>query len=136
MNPLPPSFTGNANSTPAVVRRHWLKPFVRAAALVLLASFAASNTFGAPTPYAMSLGNKTWDFADIANWVNDFASGIDATNWGSVAVNATGTVGDGIKISTSTATFTTVLPGVFKKALETSTCFQQARPIHVPLSCF
>ena len=53
----------------------------------------------------------TENFADIANWTNNFASGIGASCWGSVPVNSSGTVGDGIKISTSTATFTSGTSG-------------------------
>lgn len=69
----------------------------------------------AQTAYAMSGGNKTWDFADIANWTNNFASGTDAANWGSVAVNATGTVPDGVRTTVSSATFTTTSTGGVQK---------------------
>jgi hypothetical protein len=63
----------------------------------------------------MSTGNKTWNFSDIANWQNNFTSGTDAANWGSVAINASGTVGDGVKISTSTAAFSTGTSGGVQK---------------------
>ncbi|MBK7572269.1 MAG: hypothetical protein IPI10_11825 [Bacteroidetes bacterium] len=61
------------------------------------------------TPYVMSGGNYSEDFLNISNvtnWPNNF-NGTDCAEWTSVAVNATGTVGDGVKISTSTATFST-----------------------------
>jgi hypothetical protein len=58
------------------------------------------------TAYTMSSGNYSEGFSDIANWTNGFASGTGASHWGSVAVNATGTIGDGVRISVSTATFT------------------------------
>jgi hypothetical protein len=74
----------------------------------------ASTGWG-QTYYLMSGGDKKWDFADIANWSNNFAAGIDAANWGSVAINASGTAGDGVKISTSTAAFSTSTSGGVQK---------------------
>lgn len=47
----------------------------------------------------------TEDFADIANWADNFTAGIGASCWASVPVNATGTIGDGRRISHPTATF-------------------------------
>ena len=47
----------------------------------------------------------TEDFADIANWTNNFASGAGASRFGSVGVNATGTIPSATRITTSTATF-------------------------------
>jgi hypothetical protein len=69
------------------------------------------------TAYTMSSGNKTWDFADIVNWTNNFASGTDAANWGSVAANATGTIPDGVRTSVSSATFTTTTSGGVQKGV-------------------
>ena len=75
----------------------------------LFLAFAATSQ--AQTFYAMSSGNKTWDFADINNWTNNFASGTDAANWSSVAVNAAGTIPDGVRTTVSSATFTTSTSG-------------------------
>ena len=69
----------------------------------------ATTSVHAQTPYAMTGGNYSEDFANIANttnWPANF-NGTDSAEWASVVVNATGTVGDGVKISASTATFAT-----------------------------
>ncbi|MFZ4771429.1 MAG: hypothetical protein ACOYLO_14695, partial [Ferruginibacter sp.] len=61
------------------------------------------------TPYLMSGGDYSEVFTTIAkttSWPNGF-NGTDSQEWAPVLVNATGTVGDGTKISTSTATFST-----------------------------
>src|SRR5262249_51066958 len=55
------------------------------------------------------------NFADIANWTNGFASGIGANRFGSVAVNATGTIPDGVKITTATTSFATGSGGGVQK---------------------
>jgi hypothetical protein len=67
----------------------------------------ATTSVHAQTPYAMTAGNYSEDFVNIANtanWPNGF-NGPDSAEWSSVIVNATGTVGDGVKTSSSTATF-------------------------------
>ncbi len=61
------------------------------------------------TPYVMSGGDYSEEFTNIANptnWPNGFI-GTDSAEWKSVAVNATGTNGDGVKTSVSSATFST-----------------------------
>lgn len=63
----------------------------------------------AQTPYVMSNGDYTEAFTNIANttnWPNGF-NGTDCQEWASVLVNATGTIGDGVKTTVSTATFST-----------------------------
>ncbi|TSA26110.1 MAG: T9SS C-terminal target domain-containing protein [Ignavibacteriales bacterium] len=67
------------------------------------------------TPYQMSIGNYSENFNDIANWTNGFASGIGANRWGSVGVNASGTIPDGKKTTTSTATFSSSVSGGVQK---------------------
>ena len=47
----------------------------------------------------------TEDFTDIANWTNNFAAGAGANRFGSVGVNATGTIPSATRITVSTATF-------------------------------
>lgn len=64
-----------------------------------------------PIPYPMSSGNYFEDFADIANWANNFAQGIGADPWGSVPVNTDGAIPDGVRITAATATFTTGTSG-------------------------
>src|SRR5438093_218364 len=71
-----------------------------------LAMFGASvSTVSAAVPFPMSSGNYSENFNDIANWTNNFASGIGAQYWSPVGVNATGTIPDGVRITVSTATF-------------------------------
>src|ERR1044072_4779371 len=63
----------------------------------------AVSTVSAATPFPMSSGNYSENFSDIANWTNNFASGIGAQYWASVPINSTGTIPDGVKITVSTA---------------------------------
>jgi len=75
--------------------------------LLIFALLTISFTSWGQTPYALTGGNYTEDFINIANttnWPNGF-NGTDCAEWKSVAVYATGTAGDGTKISTATATF-------------------------------
>lgn len=86
------------------------------AALLFVVSFgtAASTAFAA-TPFPMSGGNYFENFADIANWTNNFASGVGAPYWASVPLTASGTIPDGVKTSQSTVSFvTTTTEGVQK----------------------
>ena len=53
----------------------------------------------------------TENFADIANWTNGFASGTGANRFASVAVNATGTIPSGTRITTATTNFATGTSG-------------------------
>jgi hypothetical protein len=63
----------------------------------------------------MSSGNYFETFNDIANWTNNFASGVGAQYWASVGVNATGTIPDGVRITVSTAAFVTSTTGGVQK---------------------
>ena len=65
------------------------------------------------TPYVMSGGDYSETFTNIANttnWPNGF-NGTDCVEWTPVAINASGTIGDGVKITVSTATFSTSSSG-------------------------
>ena len=89
---------------------HKTQTFVRylMLAIVFLLVMEVGSVRG-QTPYVMSGGDYSETFTNIANttnWPNGF-NGTDCQEWTYVAVNATGTVGDGVKISTSTATFST-----------------------------
>src|SRR5262249_43197316 len=44
-------------------------------------------------------------FSDIANWANGFTSGIGAAPWSTNAINSSGSIPDGVKITASTAAF-------------------------------
>jgi hypothetical protein len=87
------------------------------APLLVLASLSvvAVSASSAATPFPMSSGNYVEGFGDIANWTNNFASGIGAQYWASVPVNASGTIPDGVKITVSTATFVTSTAGGVQK---------------------
>jgi len=87
------------------------------AALLLAASltgaFAAAAS--AATPWPIASGNYFESFGDIANWTNNFASGVGAQYWASVPINATGTIPDGVRITVSTATFVSGTTGGVQK---------------------
>ena len=84
--------------------------------LVLASLFGPAVSTGlAATPFPMSSGNYSENFNDIANWTNNFASGIGAQYWSSVGINATGTIPDGVKITVSTAAFVTNTAGGVQK---------------------
>lgn len=57
--------------------------------------------------FQLSSGNYSENFSDIANWSNGFSAGNGAQYWKSVVANSTGTLGDGVKTTTSSATFAT-----------------------------
>lgn len=86
--------------------------------LIPLLTLLGLNTVNAQTPVPMaSQGGLTYteNFADITNWTNGFASGAGANRWGSVAINATGTIPDGSRTSASTASFVTGSSGGVQK---------------------
>ena len=69
-----------------------------------------------PVPMGSQPGlTYTENFADIANWTNNFAAGVGASRWGSVAINASGTIPDGVKTTVSTATFAITTSGGVQK---------------------
>ncbi len=86
------------------------------ASLLVAASLvvAASNVFAA-TPFPMTGGTYTENFSDITNWTNNFASGAGAQYWSSVAINATGTIPDGVRTTVSTAAFVSGTQGGVQK---------------------
>jgi Endonuclease I/FlgD Ig-like domain len=73
------------------------------------------STASAATPFSMSSGDYFETFNDIANWTNNFASGVGAQHWSSVGINATGTVPDGVRITVSTAAFVSGTAGGVQK---------------------
>lgn len=81
--------------------------------LLALSILAFACSFAqTPVPMASQPGlTYTENFADIANWTNGFAAGIGANRFGAVAVNATGTIPDGVRITTATSTFVTGTSG-------------------------
>ncbi len=75
------------------------------AALVFLILFNA--VFGqTPVPMTSQPGlTYTEDFADIVNWTNNFASGVGANRFSSVAVGGSTSIPSATKITTSSSTF-------------------------------
>jgi len=69
----------------------------------------------AATPYVMANGDFLADFADIANWANDFTSGIGTTNFASYPITAGGTANDGVRTTKSSATFVSNTAGGIQK---------------------
>lgn len=81
-------------------------------------TIAASFTSGGGTgPYPMLTGNYSESFADVANWTNNFASGTGATRFASVGVGGSGTIPNGTRITSSTATFVTGTTGGVQKGV-------------------
>jgi hypothetical protein len=76
--------------------------------LFLILVLEVGNVCG-QTAFLLSNGNYNEQFTNISNstnWPNGF-NGIDCNEWGMVATNTSGTVGDGVRITNSTATFAT-----------------------------
>lgn len=83
---------------------------------LLICQFAKAQT---PVPMASQTGyTYTESFADIANWTNNFTSGNGASAFKAVPVNASGTIPDGIKTTTSTATFSSGTSGGVQKGTQ------------------
>jgi hypothetical protein len=82
-------------------------------------SYGTQQTFSTgPVPVVLSGQSGltfTEDFSDIANWTNNFTSGVGANHFSSVGLNATGTIPDGVKITTATSSFTTGSSGGVQK---------------------
>ncbi|MFN8589017.1 MAG: T9SS type A sorting domain-containing protein [Candidatus Eisenbacteria bacterium] len=83
------------------------------AAHTIAASFTSSSNTGWP----MASGNFTADFADVANWTNNFAAGVGASYWASVAVGGSTTIPSATKLTTATSTFVTGTTGGVQKGV-------------------
>lgn len=82
-----------------------MKRIIQILVLGILSTCVFAQT---PVPMASQPSlTYTEDFSDIANWTNNFASGNGASRFGAVAVNATGVIPSGTRITASTATFQT-----------------------------
>ncbi|VXC55557.1 T9SS type A sorting domain-containing protein [Chryseobacterium sp. 8AT] len=66
------------------------------------------------TPFVMSNGNYFENFDEIATWTNNFAAGTGAAPWKTVAINSSGSLGDGIRVTTS-STFSSGTSGGVQK---------------------
>ena len=74
--------------SPVVAKLAW--------AFAILFSLNASQSWG-QTYYNMSSGNYSQNFADMANWTNNYAAGSGANNW-KVAATATGSTVDNASV--------------------------------------
>jgi hypothetical protein len=86
--------------------------------LVLL--FLGQTKSWGQTPYVMSGGDYSETFANIANstnWPNGF-NGTDSEEWVPVIVNTDGSIGDGVRTTVSTATFSTGTSGGVQRGSE------------------
>ena len=82
------------------------------AATLVTPLFFTGQAGAASTPYPMVIGNYSETFFDMTNWPAGLGgTSTTASNWAPVAVTATGTIGDGVKTTTSTATFSTSMSG-------------------------
>lgn len=87
-------------------------------ALLFLLTFAGMN---AQTPVPMlSQPSTTYteNFADIANWTNNFAAGTGANRWASYPITTGGTANDGKRTTKSSATFVTGTSGGVQKGTQ------------------
>src|SRR6185295_1891281 len=77
--------------------------------LAIACSLLAVARAQAIAPWPMTNGNYFEGFGTIATWTNNFAIPTEATRWGSVAVNGTGTIPDGQRTTVATSVFTTAM---------------------------
>ncbi len=72
-----------------------------------------------PVPMSSQPGNTyTENFADMANWTNNFAAGIGANRWASYPITTGGTANDGKRTTKSSATFVTTTSGGVQKGTQ------------------
>ena len=82
------------------------------AAALISPMFFTGQAGAASTPYPMASGNYSENFSDMVSWPAGLGgTSTTASNWSPVAVNSSGTIPDGQKITTSTATFSSGTSG-------------------------
>jgi hypothetical protein len=65
----------------------------------------AASKSAAATPYSMVSGDYLETFTNIASWTDNFAAPVEATRWGSVPINGSGSIPDGQKTTVATTSF-------------------------------
>ncbi len=96
-----------------------MKKLLLVSVALLCLLFLSASAFGqTPVPMA-SAGTYTEDFSTVSTWTNGFTSPTEATRFGGVAVNATGTIPDGKKVTTASTTFTSGTSGGVQKGTGT-----------------
>jgi endonuclease G len=96
-----------------------MKKLLLISAALMCLLFLSASAFGqTPVPMA-STGTYTEDFSTVSTWTNGFTSPTQATRFGGVAVNATGTIPDGKRVTTATTTFTSGTSGGVQKGTGT-----------------
>lgn len=85
-----------------------IRSLLKSCAAIFLLGLPALAKAQTPVPMAsQSGGTYTENFADIANWTDNFAAGTGASRWKGVTTNSSGTVPDGITITAGTTAFVT-----------------------------
>lgn len=77
--------------------------------LFLFFVYFSTQMICSQTPYVMSGGDYSETFTNISNatnWPNGF-NGTDSQEWSAVGTNASGVLGDGVKVTVATSTFST-----------------------------
>ncbi len=88
--------------------------------LIAFLGVSAGAWAQAPVPLASQPGyTYTENFADIANWTNNFAAGTGANRFSSVAIGGTAAIPDATRITASSATFTSSTSGGVQKGTGT-----------------
>ncbi|MEY3504947.1 MAG: hypothetical protein RL349_1543, partial [Bacteroidota bacterium] len=98
-----------------------MKSFKVFSSICLLALFSliSGRGWGQQAYYSMSSGNYSQNFSDIANWTNNFAAGLGASNFSSVGVIGSGTsVTSGTRTTKSSSTFVTASTGGIQKGTQ------------------
>lgn len=87
-------------------QQYFYKAFVISNGVTVYGSQLSFINSPLPVPMASQPGlTYTEDFHDIANWTNFFILGEGANHFDGLSANATGTIPDGVKITTSTNSF-------------------------------
>lgn len=104
-----------------VAERYWHRP-VLSVFIGLLLSLQVSLMAQTPVPLASQPNySYTATFADIANWTNNFASGIEANRCSSVATGGANSIPNPNRITTATNTFVTFSSGGVQKGVGADT---------------
>src|SRR5208283_2297331 len=81
---------------------------ISATIIFIAAIFGMSARGQTPVPMSATAGmTYTENFSDIANWADGFSLGVGAVRFLGIAADTSGTIPNGIKITTSTLTFST-----------------------------
>jgi hypothetical protein len=92
------------------------KGFFKAFMILAVLGFGQLGFGQTPVPMSLQPGNTySENFSDIANWTNNFASGIGANRWASYPITTGGNANDGKRTTKSSASFSTSSGGGVQK---------------------